>query len=467
MGQLFDFLIWIYTAIFNFINKYIVTTFVLLSFLAFFAISHFAAEYFSLQSLYNDYYDDKRETSQQILLGFVSIFSVLPIFVLYAKSVTKAKDYLSKQLDAAIANLGSQSNETRNAAVENILDIAKTASELLEKAFNALCSHLIQQSNKEYKDFIAKYHNLSIEKINANFSSSKEIQDLINIIFKRKDSVKIFETLPANLSDGKFFGLNFENISIKNFIYNNTFFVRCNINGVSFSFTDFNHCFFNDSKISNSLFSACSFNAVQIEKCSFYYASFIGCSFNYDSVISKCEFSTGCKLEKNSFNKTNLIEINFFGMNLKDANFTYSSLLGCSFSIGAKLEGLELKKTVLQMCRFNYSTIMSLTAGLDTEINGCSFDDASLEQCDFIKARLVDTNFFYSNLDYIFFGIPKNYLRKLFSAQTKASNIIIVVPKDADKDQDSNVFKHITLEEYKSILKSKAEKERKRQKKNS
>lgn len=111
-----------------------------------------------------------------------------------------------------------------------------------------------------------------------------------------------------------------------------------------------------------------------------------------DSELIRNALAAGVSLRGAKLMGFNLIDVNFDGQDLSDADLRFSTISKCTFKM-AELQHALLHEVSFRNCDFSGANIIDVDDIKQIEIYGSEFEGARL----FIKGRIVDAQITYSN----------------------------------------------------------------------
>lgn len=155
---------------------------------------------------------------------------------------------------------------------------------------------------------------------------------------------------------------------------------------------NFSELIHNELKIQNSSFEKCYFRTINLSRLDFVVNNiqFDTCSFiNADLSETKWKEGTDNYFVKHKFNKANLTNANFNGINLIGSTFKLATLVDTDFS-GSNLYQCNFDNTTLKDCNLS-RTNCNMTCFNHSTLKNCNLSQASINWANFKNTKLIDT----------------------------------------------------------------------------
>jgi flagellar motor protein MotB len=347
---------------------------------------------------------------------------------------------------SSVELLGNSQESVRIGGIYNLYFLASEYSdEYLNPVCEILCAHMCTKTRdsvyqEEYQD-----------------RASNEIQTILDLLFKEKNSQVIFNecvnNLPETFLNGVNLMLNTNTIDTTNITsttlnkvnfggakLSNAFFGMSELNNVSFMYAELNDVRFDKAKLTNVIFSTAKLNSVHFNS-----AKLNNVFFGKIELVNKIaddavpKFVVGFADLMTEFRifQANLIDVDFTGAELTDVdftgsileNFSYEDIIKPKFTLGLTKYG--------QVITFNEGQVIKVTfdSGILFATNSSTLNAASknslIRFADSLKAN-PDTNveiYGYSDSDENNILLSKeraNSVKKILEAHGIDSDRIVI-----------------------------------------
>ena len=217
---------------------------------------------------------------------------------------------LENDYDKFVNNLMNPNEDVRIIAIDSLYKLAKDYSpEFLKPVSEIFCGYIRE--------------NTSIDLYVKNNSKSppKDIQYIINLLFKKDGDLLIFSSFNKSLEGSYLYGVDFQYA-----ILNNVDFSEATLSSSNFKSAKLNNVIFSDAILNDML----SFEAAELTNVNFRYGTLT-------NVIFK-----NCKISNGRFKNSILTGVDFFNANINIADFGESVMKEVSFQSGS-LENVSFR----------------------------------------------------------------------------------------------------------------------------